>query len=134
MMRGGALICLAAVAAAPLLAGDAAIAVPSGQPVTFLDMIWGEPGPAGLTARFRFVAPRIGHGDSQVSFAEAEPDMLFLCTHYALPRLSNLGPEVSQVIITLADRPVDFGQSAPEATQYFEAYRPENNACIWEGF
>lgn len=125
---------LSALALAALIApavSSEAIAVPSGQTVTFHDMIWGEPGPAGLTMRFRFIAPQIA---GEIGYDEAEPDMAFLCESYALPRLSAQGPSVNQIIISLSDQPVPFGEMAPEVVQFFEAYRPEGTACIWEGF
>jgi len=120
--------------ALPAIAREEAIAVPSGQELHFHEMIWGEPGPAGLTARFRFIAPGIAREGGSVDFVQAEPDMAYLCETYALPRLSDMGPQVAQVIISLSDRPVEFGTAMPDATQFFEAYQPENGACIWEGF
>ncbi|WP_249139062.1 DUF6497 family protein [Actibacterium sp. MT2.3-13A] len=131
---------LLALLAAPLPAAasaqpsEAPIAVPSGQPVSLIETIIGAPGPEGLTARFRFLAPEIARETGRISFAEAAPDMLHLCESYALPRLAEPGPQVSQIIISLSDRVVPFGQAAPEATQFFEAYRPEGGHCIWEGF
>ncbi|MGB8623392.1 MAG: DUF6497 family protein [Paracoccaceae bacterium] len=116
------------------MAAEEAIDVPSGQPVFFLDVIRGEAGPAGLTARFRFVAPQIAKQGGSVGFEEAEADMAFLCESYALPRISDTGPEVSQIVISLSDRPIAFGEADPEVTQFFDAYRPEDGACIWEGF
>lgn len=137
-MRRRALLLLALMAA-PLPAAASAqgtdpISVPSGQPVSLIETIIGQPGPGGLTARFRFLAPEIARDSGSVSFAEAEPDMLYLCESYALPRLAVPGPQVSQIIISLSDRVLPFGQTAPEATQFFEAYRPEDGHCIWEGF
>ena len=41
--------------------------------------------------------------------------------------LLQLGPQPSQIVISLADRPVPFGQPDPEATQFFEAFRPEGS-------
>lgn len=122
-----------------LLAGPAMaqglIPVPSGQPVTLQDVIWNEPGPAGLTARFRFVAPEIAQDGGSIDFDTAVEDMDHLCNTYALPRTQTItGPRPAQVVISLADRPVDFGVMAPEATQFFEAYRIENGACVWEAF
>jgi hypothetical protein len=29
---------------------------------------------------------------------------------------------------------VPFGEPAPDATQFFEAYRVEGDTCIWEAF
>ena len=113
---------------------DDAIVVPSGQVITLQDVIWNAPGPFGLVARFRFVAPAIARGDGAVDFAIASADMLHLCQTYALLRVADLGPVPSQIIISLASQPVPFGQPAPEVTQFFEAYRVENQTCIWEQF
>lgn len=138
MIRGLMIACVCAAlplaASASAQGDDALIDVPSGQPVTLLDTIIGAPGPDGRTARFRFVAPHIARDLGRVSFVEAEADMQYLCDAYALPRLAHPGPQVSQVIISLSDRPVVFGETAIDATQFFEAYRPEGKTCVWEGF
>jgi len=107
------------------------IVTPSGMAVTWLETVHGAPGPEGLTARFRFLAPAIA-GD--VDFETAAADMLWLCETFALPRLSAIGPQPSQVVISLSDRDVPFGQTDPEAVQYFEAYRPAGERCEWEMF
>ncbi|RAP41331.1 hypothetical protein BYZ73_10300 [Rhodovulum viride] len=124
------------LAAAVLVLGGTGtvVDVPSGQSVTHLDTVTGEPGPAGLTVRFRFLAPEIGREGGALTPEEAQGDMDYLCEHFALSRLAGAGPEPAQIVITLMDRPVPFGQSDPEATQFFEAYRPEAGHCIWEGF
>ena len=113
---------------------DEPIAVPSGQIISLQDVIWNAPGPVGLVARFRFVAPAIARGDGAVDFATASADMLHLCQIYALPRVADLGPTPSQIIISLASAAVPFGSAAPEVTQFFEAYRVEDQICIWEQF
>ena len=114
--------------------GDAAVAVPSGQVVTLQEVIWNVPGPAGLAIRFRFLAPAIAKAGGSVDFATAAADMAHLCQTYALARLAEFGPQPSQIIISLSDQPLPFGEPAPDATQFFEAYRIENDACIWEAF
>ncbi|QYK43074.1 MAG: acetolactate synthase [Paracoccaceae bacterium] len=114
-------------------ADDTPIPVPSGQSVTLIEVIWAEPGPEGLTFRFRFLAPQIAPGGG-ITFDAAVEDMAFLCQDYALPRLSDIGPVPAQVIVSLSDRPVVFGEADPEATQFFEAYRVEDGICIWEAF
>lgn len=134
VLAGGLLLAGLRQPAPPPDGVDQPITVPSGQPVVFHDTVWGQPGPSGLTLRFRFIAPRIGHDGGQISFAEAEADMAYLCETYVLPRISAMGPQPSQVVISLSDRPVPFGQAAPDAVQYFEAYRPQGTTCIWEGF
>ncbi|WP_245848463.1 DUF6497 family protein [Actibacterium ureilyticum] len=113
---------------------DTLIEVPSGQPISLIETIWNAPGPDGLTVRFRFLAPQIERDLGRMTFIEAEADMAHLCEHYALPRMAGSGPAISQIIISLSDRILEFGEISPDATQFFEAYRPENGTCIWEGF
>jgi len=116
------------------VASDAAIKVPSGQKVVFLDMIIENADATGAIARFRFVSPQIARNGGNVRFMEAEPDMAFLCDTYALPRLAETGQPVTQIVISLSDRAVAFGEADPDATQFFEGYRPGNGACDWDGF
>ena len=124
-------ILLAAVCIGPAARAEEAITLPSGMVVTYLDTVHAAPGPEGLTVRFRFLAPQIA---GQEAGEETLSDMTWLCENYALPRIPVTGPVPSQVIITLADRPVEFGAADPEATQYFEAFRPEGGTCEWEVF
>lgn len=137
---------VSAVAEAPALApvqapaqglvqgqGEERIEVPSGQPVTLIDVIRDVAGPEGLTYRFRFLAPQIGPGGS-VGFEAAVADMQFLCDAYALPRIAQDGPQPEQIVISLADMAVPFGEAAPEATQFFEAFGLSGDACLWEEY
>jgi hypothetical protein len=110
---------------------SAPIPVPSGQTVTLIEVINDPAGPAGLTMRFRFLAPGIA---GEVDFETAAADMLALCTGYALPKVPNPGPQPAQIVISLHDRVLPFGEAAPEAVQYFEAYRIEDGACVWDMF
>ncbi|WP_276308485.1 DUF6497 family protein [Oceaniglobus ichthyenteri] len=108
-------------------AGDV-IVVPSAAAVILFDVITDVPG-QGVTYRFRFLAEHIG---TDTDFAAIGEDMLFLCESYILPRLAAVGPMPDQIVITLLDRPVIFGEMTPEATQFFEAFRPDHDTCIWE--
>ncbi|MFN3294273.1 MAG: DUF6497 family protein [Gemmobacter sp.] len=97
--------------------------------------MWNEPGPAGLTVRFRFIAPRIAREGGTIDFDTAAEDMDHLCQTFALPRIETVtGPQPAQVVISLSDRPVEFGVITPEATQFFEAYSIEDGTCVWEAF
>ncbi|HCZ01370.1 MAG: acetolactate synthase [Rhodobacterales bacterium RIFCSPHIGHO2_02_FULL_62_130] len=113
---------------------DAVVAVPSGQDVRLLEVVLNAPGPDGVAARFRFVAPAIAKDGGEIDFETASADMAHLCQTYALPKLAELGPVPTQIIISFSDRAVPFGEAAPDATQFFEAYRVEGDACIWEAF
>ena len=131
-MRAGWMLAL--LIGGPAQAQDL-IAVPSGQPVTLQDVIWNEPGPAGLTARFRFIAPEIAREGGSIDFDTAAADMDHLCNRYALPRLQTItGPQPVQIVISLSDIPVEFGVITPEATQFFEAYSIGPDGCVWEAF
>jgi hypothetical protein len=110
------------------------IPVPSGQPVSLQEVVWNVPGPDGMTLRFRFIAPEIARNGGSVDYDTASADMVYLCTHYALPKLAQYGPQPTQIVISLSDRDVPFGETTPEATQYFDAYSYQDGACIWEMF
>ncbi|OED50294.1 hypothetical protein AB838_02830 [Rhodobacteraceae bacterium (ex Bugula neritina AB1)] len=121
--------CVAAAAAEP-------VPVPSGQTVTLAEVLLDDaPGQSGETwARFRFLAPQIARATGTVGYDLAAPDMDHLCGALALPYLAEHGLTAARVVISLSDRMVPFGVQDPEATQFFEAYRPEGAACIWEAF
>lgn len=112
---------------------DLTVRVPSGQTVTLQDVVWNVPGTDGLATRFRFVAPGIAPGGG-VDFDAAAADMQHLCDDFALPRVKDNAPPPAQIVISLADRPIPFGEAAPDATQFFESYRIENGSCQWEMF
>lgn len=110
----------------------ALISVPSGQPVRLMDVILGHAGPEGATVRFRFLAPQIARGLGTVGYAAAAEDMHHLCQTYALPRATCFGQVPALVVISLSDIAMPFGATAPQATQYFEAFTLQGDACIWE--
>ena len=108
------------------------ITVPSGQMVTLLDVITNVPGPDGLAARFRFLAPAIARAGGTVDAGTAAADMDFLCQNYALDRIAGIGPQPSQIIISMSDMDVPFGEARPDATQFFNAYSIEDGVCVWD--
>ncbi|WP_430464824.1 DUF6497 family protein [Tabrizicola sp.] len=114
--------------------GDAAIVLPSGQSVTLIETLANSQGPQGLVVRFRFLAPEINRDTGSVDFQAAADDIAWLCENYALARVTGTTPMPSQIIISMEDRPVPFGEADPEAVQYFEAFRIEDGVCIWEIF
>ncbi|MEZ5714424.1 MAG: DUF6497 family protein [Paracoccaceae bacterium] len=136
-MRGGlGLVFGAALMAGPAWAGDRppVPAVPSGIEVALQEAILDVKPDGMLTyARYRFVAPGIV-GAGAPGFDARAADMQYLCDAYALPQVLNGPDTVDRISISLADRETEFGVADPEATQYFELYRIENGACIWEEF
>lgn len=108
--------------------GEGAIALPSGKTAEWLDVQSDTAGVEGATARFRFIDKSLKPGEDR------SEDMQSLCDTFARERVAAMVPAPRQIVITLADRPVPFGATDPEAVQLFEAYRLENAACIWEMF
>ena len=106
------------------------VEVPSGRELSLIDVITNAPGPAGATARFRFLAPGLAPEDADT----APADMQALCDTFALPRTDGMVPAPQQIVISFAGAAVPFGEAAPEVVQFFESYRIENGACIWEVF
>lgn len=125
-VRGCALILSLATSAA---AQD----VPSGQSVTLNEVLIDEVG-AEAWLRFRFLAPQIAQGADAVTYAQAEPDFVALCDTVALPYLAEYDLTADVIVVSLMDREVPFGQADPEATQFFETFRLENGACVWQEF
>lgn len=115
--------------------GDGAqISVPSGQSVTLQDIIWNSAGPEGPVARFRFVAPAIARAEGSVTADQVAQDLLHLCENVVLGKLAQQGALPPNVIVSIADRAVTFGETVPDATQYFESYRIDGDRCILELF
>lgn len=108
---------------------EGAITLPSGLSATLGEVVRdaGAPDPA---YRFRFIAPdlrsRVFDADGMVA------DMTFLCEQVALPRISDVKPLPGHVIISLADRLVEFGVYDPDVSQFFESFVPRDDRCEWE--
>ena len=132
-VRGALAYATAAIAvAAPALseAGDDVV-LPSGLTAYLQEMLWDRPG-GGLVYRFRFVAPEFV-ADLQ-DFDVTRSDLEYLCNVVALPKLPNIGPEPSQIVISLADRESEFGVIDADLGQVFEAYSVQGATCVWEVF
>lgn len=110
--------------------GKEGVILPSGLEAELQEMLWDRPG-QGLVYRFRFVAPAF---EQTENMEQVMGDLEYLCTHYALPKLANTGPMPNQVIVSLADKPSEFGEFDPDVTQVFEAYAVKDGTCIWEMF
>lgn len=122
------LLALLALIATPVIALD----VPSGQPVELHEVLIDDLGDE-TWLRFRFIAPRISREAGEIDYEAAAGDMAHLCQSLALTYIADFELEGDVIVVSLADRPVEFGTPDPEATQFFEAFRPVDNTCIWEG-
>lgn len=116
---------------APCAATDAAeFTAPSGQPLNIQEILV-DNNPGELWLRMRFVAPEIQGRDADSHDTSVE-DMAWLCTHLAVPYIARHHLAPARIVISFSDRPVPFGKAAPQAVQFFEAYRFENGKCVWE--
>lgn len=130
-LRAMLLSALAAIAGCQEETGDGPkVEVPSGRTLSLIDVITNAPGPEGAAARFRFLAPGLTSEDADA----AATDMQVICDSFALERTDGMVPEPQQIIISFASAEVPFGEAAPDVVQFFESFRIENGACVWEVF
>ncbi|MFC7705307.1 DUF6497 family protein [Plastorhodobacter daqingensis] len=122
-------LALLALPLAPLTALADMVAVPSGLPVTLQETLWQGPDEVdGHWLRLRFVAPGLGTWESSIL------DMAHLCDTVALTLLAETGRTADVIMISLADRPSEFGQIDPDLVQFIEAFRPDDGICMLEDF
>lgn len=107
------------------------LALPSGLSVDFFDVRREVVGSA-VIYRFRYVAPDIGMMGTE--FHDIVSEIEWLCSTHALPVVARSGPQAGQIIVTLMEKPVEFGAISPDVIQFFEAYSVQNDRCIWEAF
>lgn len=126
---GALLSALLAALAAPAAAQE--FSAPSGLRLHLNDVVMEME--AGI-ARFRFVAPSIDPTGDAVPYEAVAGDFSWLCETLALPALLANEAVVGQVVISIADREVQFGAADAEATQFFESYVVDGETCVWEAF
>jgi len=107
--------------------------VPSGTGMELYEVLIDKVGEEDWL-RFRFIAPGISKDLGGVTYSDVVDDFEYLCREIALPYLADYDLAADVVVVSLLDRPVAFGQSAPEATQFFEAFRIADGACAWDQF
>lgn len=117
------------VAVAASGAGATEVALASGHSVTLFDVIYEE---TPSVARFRFVSDKIGPDGLQ--FDDIAGDMQVLCDEIAIAQLAREARSPDQVVVSISDRIVPFGDISPDATQFFDAFRIEGARCMWEQF
>lgn len=132
MPASAALMLTLAMALAPPARAVTSLSLPSGQQVTLIETLANVPGNDGLAMRYRFLAPAIARDGGTIDADTAEADMDWLCNTYALPRLPKTGPRPVEIIISMSDMDVPFGEDHPEATQFFNSYSIADGTCQWE--
>ncbi len=116
--------------------GQDLMQVPSGQVMLPYEALWEDHLSEGANGEtwliLRFLAPEISKSKGRISFAEAEGDLVFLCTNIGLPLAAMTGGGVDQIIVTLLEKPLPRGQRDPDVTKFINAFRVTEGACIWE--
>jgi hypothetical protein len=107
--------------------------VPSGQSVTLHEVLVDDVN-AQNWLRFRFVALQIARVGGDITYERAGPDMEHLCQSTALPYMAEYDLTADMIIISMSDKITEFGVPNSEVTQFFDAFRVENQTCIWEAF
>lgn len=113
--------------AAPL--GAVEIATPDGRDVTLFDVVLETD-----VARFRFLFPPIALGVDGVTFPEMLDDIQYLCDSVALPGLQASDWNGAEIVISISSAALEFGEIAPEITQFFQPFSIQTDTCIWEDF
>jgi hypothetical protein len=90
-----------------------------------------EGGEGAPIVRARYVAEALEAG---ATLDEVSADLEYLCNADALPRIGEAAGEGVRIIVSLGDRPSDFGVPSPDVRQVFEAFTVESGLCIWEAF
>ena len=87
-------------------------------------------GDEGRGALAGFVDPA-GAGKT---FADMVADLQYLCDNVALPSLAANKWAGGEVILSVSNIEIDFGETAPDVTQFFQPYEISGEACIWGDF
>ncbi|MCC5975676.1 MAG: acetolactate synthase [Rubellimicrobium sp.] len=125
-------VCGALVAAGVAPGGPSAaetFRTPSGLEVTLFDVVL-EP-EAGI-ARFRYLAPALEDGG--VTYPEVAADFVWLCEAVGIAALEANDWDAPRIIVTLADRPVPFGEMDPDAIQFIDGFERQGGRCLWDEF
>lgn len=109
---------------------EGAPTVPSGLDLSLQEVILENLPDGKIQARYRYLAPDL----ADAGYDRVAGDFPALCDQYALPELTDQGHDVAHIILSMSDRPVVFGDSDPEAVQFFEAFSITDATCVWEAF
>ncbi|WP_324751632.1 DUF6497 family protein [Roseovarius sp. Pro17] len=101
--------------------------LPSGAQAQLYEVI----GQGTAEVRLRYVSAGFDPRGADTELLLA--DMTFICETNVLEGASQYDTP-QNVIVSLADRPSEFGVLNTEVQQIFEAFSVDDNTCIWEAF
>jgi hypothetical protein len=116
-------------------AGAERLVLPSGNTAQVLDQIWDE---EMDTIRLRYIVPKLAEPPA-LYLADGErvfDDMQWLCEQ-TLSDHAGAGQDLAAegwrgAIVTLLDRPLDFGMRDPNVVQVFESFVFGMDGCDWD--
>ncbi|MCF7699677.1 DUF6497 family protein [Loktanella sp. M215] len=111
--------------------GAQQIAVPSGLEISLYDVILDAD---SQVARFRFLVPAIAPEAGNKTFGDVIGDLQFVCDSVIVPALLEHGWTTGDVVLSVSDKPVDFGTYDSQVVQYFQPFRLDRDTCVWEDF
>ncbi|MCE0506757.1 DUF6497 family protein [Roseivivax sp. GX 12232] len=112
--------------------GEAEVALPSGASAALQEILVEERDSGQRLMRMRYVDPAITARAEDLEQLSA--DMDYLCQEVALPGFPAGTARPDRLVISIGSEPSVFGVAHPGITQVFEAYRIEDDRCIWEAF
>ncbi|MCP5074377.1 MAG: hypothetical protein GY947_13960 [Rhodobacteraceae bacterium] len=89
----------------------------------------------GATLYLGFLAPQIAATENSITYEQVLADIDAICTELALPLAAEkaaLDTPIKAVIIRLSDRPINYGETDPEAAQYMGFYDISAGDCAWQ--
>ncbi len=122
---------LLALALLPGRAGADTLVLPSGQDAEFHDAYWEED---SGTLRLRYVVPAVGDDAYARDHDAVFADMESLCAGPGLAMIEDDGNAWDGVTVTMMAMAVEFGHTAPDVVQFFEAFLVQDGNCIWDEF
>ncbi|SHF42917.1 hypothetical protein SAMN05444339_10652 [Loktanella atrilutea] len=105
--------------------------MPSGLEISLYDVILDA---NSQVARFRFLVPDIAPDAGNKTFGDVIDDLQYVCDSVIVPALHDNGWVSGDVVLSVSDRPVDFGAYDSQVVQFFQPFRLEGDTCVWEDF
>lgn len=104
--------------------GPAMIPVPSGQPLSLIEVLSEQD---GAMLRFRFLTPQIG---AVYDYMAVYPDFQALCDEQVAPALAMNEIAPDRLVLSMSAEPVPFGSDVPDVLQFFELFTVNDGVCI----
>ncbi|MBT0956017.1 hypothetical protein IV417_01340 [Alphaproteobacteria bacterium KMM 3653] len=83
----------------------------------------------------RYLAPEIGREGGSLSYDDVAPELDEICNGdgiLAAASVAALGQPIAEIVVTVMDRPIEWGTADPEATMFREAYLLGEEGCQWQ--